>query len=228
MKPDLRVLVLQIAGMGVVFALAIFLPAGTMAWPAGWVFLGEFFGFVLALSLWLLRSNPELLHERMTGIGAAGQKDWDKVFFAVASVLFLGWLVVMPLDAVRFRWSRVPGWLQQVGAMVLLVSFGLFFRVFRENAYLSPAVRMQPDRGQVVVSTGPYRVVRHPMYAALIPFCAGTALLLGSRLGLAASFPLIGIVAWRAVREEGVLQEELPGYREYMHCVRYRLIPHVW
>jgi protein-S-isoprenylcysteine O-methyltransferase Ste14 len=228
MKPDLRLLAAQTVGMAVAFGLALFLPAGTIRWRAGWVFLGQFLGFTVALSLWLLRSNPALLHERMTGIGAAGQKGWDKIFFGVASLGFFGWLAVMPLDAVRFRWARLSARLQPVGALVLLTSFGLFYRVFRENAYLSPAVRIQEERGQVVVSTGPYRIVRHPMYAALIPFCAGTALLLGSGVGLVVSLPLIGIVAWRAVREENVLREELPGYPEYMSRVRYRLIPRVW
>jgi protein-S-isoprenylcysteine O-methyltransferase Ste14 len=112
--------------------------------------------------------------------------------------------------------------------ILLVTSFALFFLTFRENAYLSPAVRVQRDRDQVVVSTGPYRHVRHPMYAAFILYALGTNLLLGSWYGLLLALVLIVMVAWRAVREERTLREELPGYEEYMAEVKYRLIPHLW
>jgi protein-S-isoprenylcysteine O-methyltransferase Ste14 len=228
MKVNLTLLTVQIAGMFVVFGLALFLAAGTMAWPAGWAFLILFFAFTVAISRWLLKHNPGLLTERMTGIGKPDQKAWDKVFFAIANLLFLAWLILMPLDAVRFRWSQMPGWLQVIGGILLLISFYLFFITFRENAYLSPAVRIQSDRGQMVVSTGPYHHVRHPMYAAAIIFMLGIALLLGSWYGLVFLFFLIAWIALRAVREEQTLREELPGYDEYMKQVKYRLIPHVW
>lgn len=228
MTVNRRLLTAQIVGMFVVFALALFLAAGTAAWPAGWAFLALFFGFTVALSLWLLKHNPGLLTERMTGIGKPDQKAWDKVFFAVANVAFLAWLVVMPLDAVRFHWSQVPAWLQVVGALLLLCSFYLFFLVFRENSYLSPAVRVQADRGQTVVSTGPYHYVRHPMYATAIIFLVGTTLLLGSWYGLFLVLILVVAIAFRAVQEERTLQAELADYDEYMAQVRYRLIPYVW
>ncbi len=221
-------LVAQIVGMMVVFALALFLPAGTAVWPAGWAFLALFFGFVVALSAWLLRFNPDLLVERMTGIGKADQKQWDKVFFVVVGVAFFAWLGVMGLDAVRYHESRVSSWLQGFGAVVLLSSFYLFYLTFRENTYLSPAVRVQSERSQTVVSTGPYRRVRHPMYTAFALFTTGTALLLGSWYGLLGGLLLVVMVARRAVLEERVLLEELAGYGTYMKQVRYRLIPHVW
>jgi protein-S-isoprenylcysteine O-methyltransferase Ste14 len=141
---------------------------------------------------------------------------------------FFSWLVLMALDAVRFRWSQMPLPLQGSGVILLLASFALFFLTFRENAYLSPAVRIQRDRGQVVVSTGPYRHVRHPMYAAFILYALGTTLLLGSWWGLLPAVALIVMMAWRSVREEDTLREELPGYREYMATVKYRLIPYLW
>jgi protein-S-isoprenylcysteine O-methyltransferase Ste14 len=218
----------QIVGMFVVFALALFLAAGTVAWPAGWAFLVLFFSFTVALSRWLLRHNPALLTERMTGIGKPDQKLWDKVFFGVANLLFLAWLVVMPLDAVRFHWSRMPGWLQVAGAILLLCSFYLFFLTFRENAYLSPAVRIQADRGQTVVSTGPYQYVRHPMYATAIILLIGTTLLLGSWYGFVLGLILMVAIGFRAVREERTLRAELPGYDAYLAQVKYRLIPYVW
>lgn len=228
MKVNLPLLAAQIAGMFVVFALILFLSAGSIAWLAGWVFLVLFFGFTITLSAWLLKYRPALLTERMTGIGKPDQKTWDKVFFATANVLFVAWLVVMPLDAVRFRWSQVPGWLQVLGAILLLGSFVLFFLTFRENAYLSPAVRVQTERGHTVISSGPYRYVRHPMYAAVIPFALGTTLLLGSWYGLIFGLILLIAVARRAVLEERTLRAELPGYAAYMAQVRYRLIPYIW
>ncbi|HJW31404.1 MAG TPA: hypothetical protein VJ508_19380, partial [Saprospiraceae bacterium] len=159
-KVNLRLLIFEVVGTFVVFGLALFLTAGTIFWTAGWAYLILFLGFTITVSRWLLRHNPGLLKERMTGIGKPNQPAWDKIFFVTVEIFFLVWLVLMPLDAIRFRWSQMPGWLQLVGSAILLSSFCLFFLTFRENPYLSPAVRFQPERGQTVVSTGPYRYVR--------------------------------------------------------------------
>lgn len=221
-------LAIQITAMYVVFALALFLGAGTIAWTAGWVFLAMFFGFTIAISAWLLKVNPGLLEERMTGIGKRDQKTWDKVFSVVAAILFFGWLVLVPVDAVRFRWSHVPLVVQVAGGAIVLWSFYLHVLVFRENSYLSSAVRIQTDRGHSVVSTGPYARVRHPMYAAAQLMLAGTSLMLGSWFGLLFLVPLTIAIAYRAVREERTLSAELPGYAEYMTKVKSRFIPYVW
>ena len=228
MNVDSRLLGAEIGGMAVVFALVLFLSAGTIAWPAGWAFLVLFFSFVIGLTLWLLRHDPGLLKERMSNL-KRDQKTWDKAFYVTANVVFIAWFIVMPLDAVRFGWSHVPAWLQVVGAVVLLCSFYLFYLTFRENSYLSPSVRIQTDRGQTVVSTGPYHYVRHPMYSAAVLWTVGTALLLGSWYGLLFGLVLLdGLIAARAVLEERTLRAELPGYDAYMARVKYRLIPRVW
>ncbi len=153
MRVRLPLLIAQVAGMFCVFAAILFTAAGTIAWLAGWAFLALFFGFVIALSVWLIRYNPSLLTERMTGIGKSDQKLWDKFFFAALNGLFIVWLVTMPLDAVRFHWSNMPIALQLAGAIALTVSFYFFYQTFKENAFLSPAVRIQSDRGQHVVTT---------------------------------------------------------------------------
>ncbi|MBV9690930.1 MAG: isoprenylcysteine carboxylmethyltransferase family protein [Ktedonobacteraceae bacterium] len=228
MTVNLKLLTAEIVGTFVVFALVQFLAAGTIVWPAGWAFLILFFGFTITLSRWLLRHNPGLLTERMTGIGKPDQKTWDKVFYLIVTVIFLAWLVLMPFDAVRFHWSQMPGWLQVVGALLLLCSFYLFFLTFQENPYLSPAVRVQTEREQTVVSTGPYHYVRHPMYGTFIIFMVGTTLLLGSWYGLFLGLILVVAIALRAVLEERTLRAELSGYDEYMAQVKYRLIPYVW
>ncbi len=205
---------------------ALFVPAGTGAWTAGWVYLLLFAVFSIAITLWLLRHNPGLLEER---IGfKPNQETWDKIFIVALNVVFLVWLVLMPLDAVRFHWSRMPVRLQAVGVIVLLFSFYLFYLTFRENPYLSASVRVQEDRGQTVVSTGPYRYVRHPMYTAGFLYFLGTALLLGSWCGVLFEPIFAGMIAVRAVLEERMLREQLKGYDSYMAQVKYRFIPHVW
>ena len=164
----------------------------------------------------------------MTGTGKSDQKTWDLVFTILLNIYFLAWLVAMPLDAVRFGWSHMSPVLQAMGGVGLLSAFYLFFLTFRENAYLSPAVRIQHDRGQRVVSTGPYRLVRHPMYAAGALYLLGTALLLGSWVGVAGGVVIDLGLAWRAVQEERTLGHELPGYAAYLSQVRWRLVPYLW
>jgi protein-S-isoprenylcysteine O-methyltransferase Ste14 len=228
MKVNVAELIIRTSLMFVGFGVVLFLPAGTLAWPAAWVYLVLLFGFTIGITIWLSRFNPELLEERMSGIGKPGQKTWDKVFLALLLPVFFGWYVVMALDAVRFQWSHLPPWLQWIGAVILLTAFYIFYLTFRENTYLSPAVRIQTDRGQTVVSTGPYRHVRHPLYAGFNLFTVGTALLLGSAYGLPGAVVLNAFIAWRAVREEEVLQRELPGYSDYMARVKYRFFPYLW
>ncbi|MGA2731656.1 MAG: isoprenylcysteine carboxylmethyltransferase family protein [Syntrophobacteraceae bacterium] len=208
-----------------IMAPALFVPAGTCAWAAGWVYLLLFAVSSIAITLWLLRHNPGLLEERMR---FRPQKAWDKMFFVVLCVVFLAWLVLMPLDAVRFHWSRMPVWLQAVGVIVLLFSFYLFYLTYRENPYLSGVVRIQEDRGQTVVSTGPYRYVRHPMYTGSFLYFLGTAFLLGSWYGVLFEPIFVGMIAVRAVFEEHLLREQLKGYDAYIAKVKYRFIPHVW
>ncbi len=227
MTVNVKQQVAQFIGFFAAFALALFLPAGTVAWLAGWIFLGLFFSFFLATNLWLARHNPGLLQER-TRLGTSDQQGWDKLLFPLLLAAPFAWLIFMSLDAVRFHWSPVPIWLQWVGALILLVSFCLLFLTFRENSYLSAVVRVQSDRGHSVVSTGPYRFVRHPMYAGIFVFMVGTSLLLGSGYGLLVGLSFILVVARRAVLEERTLREALPGYSAYMTQVRYRLIPHLW
>jgi protein-S-isoprenylcysteine O-methyltransferase Ste14 len=208
-------------------AASLFLPAGTFSWPAGWIFLILLHGWLLVGIGLLLKHNPSLLQERLS-FSQSNQKTWDKVFILLYQVFLFAWLVFMSLDAVKYHWSRIPIMLQVGGIMLLITSFVIISLTFRENAFLSPMVRVQHERGQVVISTGPYRYVRHPMYAGGLLLFLGTSLLLGSRYGLLLVVFLILFGAARAVLEERVLREELPGYDAYMAEVKYRFIPHVW
>ena len=223
-----REALLEVVAEFAVFAALLFVAAGTLLWPAGWAFMALFFGFTLAMVLWLAREDPELLAERMSSPIQRGQPLWDKVFVAALGLLFLAWLIVMPLDAVRFGWSEVPGWLQFLGALGVVLSFYLMFLTFRENAYLALVVKLQEQRGQSVVTTGPYRYVRHPMYSSVFLFLPAVALLLGSWWGLLLCVVLLGLLVWRIPLEERMLENGLAGYDEYERKVRYRLIPRVW
>jgi len=227
MKVNLKLLAGQSVVIFALFALALFVPAGTWAWGAGWVFWVLFLGFYVAINAWLFRNNPALLQER-TRLASSDQQGWDKLLFPLMLLAFFGWLALMGWDAVRAHGSWMPLWLQGAGLVLLLASFYLLFRTFRENSYLSPVVRVQADRGQVVVSSGLYAHVRHPMYTGIAVFTVGTALLLGSWYGLLLGIILMAILARRAVLEEATLRQALPGYADYMAQVRYRLIPYVW
>jgi len=223
-----RLVVQQALGTFVVVGLILFGAAGTVRWTAAWVLLATLAVFVVAMMRWLLVHNPGLLVERLTAFHRRDQKAWDRVFFVGINLYMLVWLALMPLDAVRFAWSHVPPALKAVGMALVLLSYVLLFLTFRENSYLSPVVRLQRDRGQTVVSTGPYRCLRHPMYAAGGLFVVGTALWLGSWYGLGVAVTITAALAWRAVREERTLLIELAGYDAYLKRVKYRFIPYIW
>ena len=169
MQLSAKSLVIQVAGFFMIFALALLIPAGTLAWLAGWIFLLLFCGFFLSIFFWLYRHNPELLRERMR-LGTSDQQAWDKRLFPLLQVYLLAWLAFMSLDAARFHWSPVPIWLQVVGAIILLLSFYLLFLTFRENSYLSPVVRIQGERGanggihRAVSLCAPSDVQCHPLF----------------------------------------------------------------
>lgn len=211
----------------VYMAIVLFLAAGTIAWPSGWVYLLLLHGFLIVGIILLLRFNPGLLEERLS-LSQTNQKAWDKVFILLLQLFFFVWMILMPLDAVRFHWSRMPIVLQVVGAIAMVCSFFFLSLAFRENSFLSPTVRIQEERGQTVISTGPYYYVRHPMYASGLLLFVGVPLLLGSWYGLLLMLLAMPGGMVRAVMEERVLREELPGYDAYMAQVKYRLIPYVW
>jgi protein-S-isoprenylcysteine O-methyltransferase Ste14 len=209
-------------------AALLFVAAGTVQWPAGWVFMAEMGGLGLAVGLWLAHHDPALLAERMSAGFQATQKTWDKVFMATLFVLWNGWLVLMAFDAVRFRWSQVPIWVQAVGAVLIALCMYVFYLTFRENTYAAPVVKIQAERGHQVVTTGPYALVRHPMYAGAVLLFIGIPLLLGSWYGLAAVLVMVALLVVRIVMEERTLTNELAGYREYAARVRWRLAPGIW
>lgn len=206
----------------------LFVPAGTLAWPQGWVFLALFAGCSLATGLWLGKVDPALLAERTRSPLSADQKPIDRLIIAAIMLGFALWLPFMALDAQRFCWTRMPVWAEALGGVLIVAAFYGWIGVLRANSFASTRIRLQPDRGHTVVSTGPYAVVRHPMYAYALLLMAGMPLLLGSKWGLAWLLLFVPLLAGRILGEEAMLEKGLPGYREYKAKVRFRLVPGVW
>ena len=211
------------------FPVILFVLAGDWRWIEGWLFSVIFLVLCHSTLLYLYFYDPALLKERFGSPFQPSQKGWDKVLLSLFFVDFLVWFAIMPLDAKRFHWSPIfPLWLRALGTVLLAISIVLVFEALRENTFAAPVVKMQKERGQTVVSTGMYGVVRHPMYAgALLLFVAGP-LLLGSVWGLIVSLVLIVTIAVRSIGEEAMLKQELEGYSDYMQKVKWRMIPYVF
>ncbi|WP_020204209.1 MULTISPECIES: methyltransferase family protein [Cupriavidus] len=221
-------LAFALAAEALVFAALLFGAAGTLAWPAGWAYLALFFGGAVVVTWRMARYDPALLAERLKPPVQRGQPLWDRVFMVAVGVAWCAWLALMGLDAGRYRWSVMPAWLQGAGAVLLVLSYAAIDRVCRENTFLAPVVRIQSERGHRVVSSGPYALVRHPLYAAVLVFLPANALLLGSWWGVAGSLLLAAGIVFRTAMEDRELLRGLDGYAAYAARVRYRLVPRVW
>ena len=213
-----------LAAMGAI----LFVAAGDWGWPQGWAFLVEIAISSFAVSLWLARHDPALLEARLSAPVQPDQRPWDRIFMAAGALVFVSWLVLSALDARRFQWSLVPLWAQTLGAVLIALCMTLVWQTFQFNTFAAPQIRIQKDREQRVITDGPYSVVRHPMYTSALLMFVGTPLLLGSWWGLL--FVPVGVVGIgiRAVGEERMLRQELPGYDHYARQVRFRFLPGLW
>ena len=215
--------VLWVAGLGAL----LFLSAGTLHWPAAWLYLATTAALGLGVGLWLAKVDPGLLAERMKPMMQKSQPAADKTFMLVFGFAALLWFIAIGLDR-RWHWSEMPLALQALGYLLLLAATALMLRAVRENSFAAPVVKVQAERGHRVIDTGPYAWVRHPMYAAAVLYFAAVALLLGSWWGLALSPVFLAQFSIRAGLEERALASGLPGYADYLSRVRYRLVPGVW
>lgn len=206
----------------VLVGLLIFLPAGTIRFTYGWLLMGLLFIPMLIAGLVMLFKSPDFLKKRLDAKEKQGKQ---KGVVAVSGLMFIIGFVVAGLDF-RFGWSKVPNWVSNLAAVNFLVDYALYAEVMRENAYLSRTVKV--EKGQKVVDTGLYGVVRHPMYAVTIELFMLMPLILGSwwALMVFAVYPVV--IAVRLKDEEALLTKELPGYEAYKQKVKYRLIPFIW
>lgn len=216
-----KALLKYISGLAIVIAL-VFLPAGTFTFFNGWLFIGILFVPILALGIILLIKAPNLLEKRLN---TKESNTSQKVIVALLAVMFIAGFVVAGLDH-RFTLSHIPLWVVGIASVTLLASYALYAEVMRENAYLSRTVEVQ--KGQKVVDTGLYGIVRHPMYAATVCMFLSIPVVLGSWWALLCFLPYVVMIAFRIIDEEKVLENGLEGYVEYKNKVRYRLIPFVW
>jgi len=214
-----------LAVLSAAMGLLLFVPAGSVRYWHAWVYLAVFTGASALVTLDLMRRDTALLERRMRGGPLAEKRPAQKRIMVFTSIGFLALLVVPALDY-RFGWSAVPLAGVIAGNALVAIGFCVIFLVYRENTFT--AATIQIAEGQKVISSGPYAIVRHPMYAGGTLYLIGTPLALGSCWGLAAVAAMLPILIWRLLDEERFLTTSLPGYADYQQRVVHRLVPFVW
>ncbi|MDD6044154.1 MAG: isoprenylcysteine carboxylmethyltransferase family protein [Clostridia bacterium] len=202
--------------------LLLFLPAGTLNYRGGWLFIGLLFIPMLVMGAVLLVKTPDLLAKRLR---VREKETAQKGVVAAAALIFIGAFVLAGLDY-RYGWTDVPPWLTWAAAVIMLLAYGMYAEVMRENAYLFRTVEVQD--GQRVIDTGLYGIVRHPMYTSTVLLYLAIPLVLGSWASFCVMLLYPAAIVFRIRNEEAVLTEGLPGYEEYKKRVKYRLIPMIW
>ena len=216
---------LALAALGLAMALLLFVPAGSLQYWQAWVYLSVFLGESVLTTLDLIMRDPALLKRRMRGGPTAEKEPTQRIIMLFTSLGFIALLVVPALDY-RFGWSAVPLSAVLMGNLLVAVGFYFIALVYRENTFTSATIEVAT--GQKVVSTGPYAIVRHPMYASALLYLLGTPLALGSYWGFLPLGVMMPFLIWRLLDEEQLLARDLRGYTEYQARVRYRLVPFVW
>lgn len=202
--------------------LLIFLPAGTLRYPYGWLLIGLLFGPMLIAGFVMMAKSPAFLKKRLD---AKERQGTQRGVVAVSGLMFIVGFVVAGLDF-RFGWSNMPTWVVITASVLFLLAYALYAEVMRENTYLSRTIKV--EEGQTVVDTGMYGIVRHPMYAVTILLFLMIPLVLSSWYAMIAFAFYPAVIAVRLTDEENLLTKELPGYTEYKKKVKYRIIPFIW
>ena len=206
-------------------AVLLFLPAWTLDYWQAWVFLAVFSGSVLAITFYLISEDPRLLKRRIDAGPSAEKERSQKIIQTLALTAFIVVFVFSAVDH-RFAWSRVPPYTAAAGDILVVLGLLIIFVVFKENTFTSAVIEI--DTEQKVISTGPYALVRHPMYLGALVMLLGVPLALGSWWGLLTIIPITLVIVWRLLDEEQFLAKKLSGYSEYRDKVRYRLVPFIW
>ncbi len=209
----------------VVMGALLFLTAGTLHYWQAWVYLALFGALASAITGYLARKDPALLERRVRGGPTAEKATSQRIAVTIASAGFVAIFLFSGLDH-RWQWSKVPSSVAIAGVVLFMVGWAVIFAVFKENSFTSATIEVASD--QRVVSTGPYAVVRHPMYSASLLYVLGTPLALGSWWGFIGVLLMAPAIVWRLLDEERFLAKSLPGYSEYSDRVKYRLVPFIW
>lgn len=212
------------------FAVALMWPAGTLIWWEAWSVVGLWTAFGIVMTVFLSKHDPELLAERMKLLPIQkDQKAWDKLMMSLFTVAGLALYFVPGLDVIRYQWSApFPVWMEIIAMVIHLPCFWFLWWVMRENTYLSQVVKIDDARGHKVITTGPYAIVRHPMYIVVIVLLFSVPVALGSRYSLILALILTVLMIVRTYFEDKTLYKELQGYADYAKQTHYRLIPGVW
>lgn len=208
-----------------VMAALLFLPAWTLSYWQAWAFLAVFGVSATAITVYLTKRDPKLLERRLHAGPTAEKETSQKIIQTVTAISFAGLLVVSALDH-RFAWTPVPPYVALGGDALVVFGFFIVFLVYKENTFASATIEVAPE--QKVISTGPYKLVRHPMYMGAFLLLVGIPLSLGSLWGLLAIALMMPALIWRLLNEETFLVKNLPGYAEYQSTVRHRLLPFLW
>jgi len=206
----------------IIFGLMFFLPAGTIQYWQAWIFCGILFIPMIFVLIYLLKNNPELLERRMK---MKEKEKPQKLIIKLSMLVFITAFIIPGLDY-RLNWSDVPLTVIIIADVIIFLGYLLFFFVLKENSYASRIIEVEND--QIVISTGPYAIIRHPMYLAVLLIYVFSPLALGSYWAMLAIFPLPILIVFRIINEEKVLIKKLPGYKVYTQRVKYRLIPFIW
>jgi protein-S-isoprenylcysteine O-methyltransferase Ste14 len=206
--------------------LLLFVPAGSLAWFKGWLFVVVILVMTIPTALYLKRVNPDVIAARVNR--HEGTKGWDRVVVTILIPTFVSSLPLSALDDGRFHWHPVPWWVCIIGYVLLMIGFLGITWAESVNKFFEPTVRIQTDRGHRVIDTGPYAIVRHPGYLGAWFLFLGVPLSLGSVWALIPAILSCLILVVRTILEDKTLHNELAGYREYATRVRYRLVPGVW
>lgn len=217
--------IIGLAALAVVMWLALFLPAGSLSYWQGWLYWLTFFASVSAITGYFLKKDLALIANRLKAGPGAEQEKSQKVVQAFAGFFFILLLLIPPFDY-HFHWSNVPFFLSIVSDVFVGLGLAVVFLVFRENSFTSSVIEV--NKGQNVISSGPYSLVRHPMYSGALLMLLFTPLALGSFWGLLVFPPILIVICFRLVDEEKYLTINLQGYNKYLKNTRYRLIPFVW
>ena len=217
--------ILGFAFLMLVLALALFLSAGSFNFWQAWVYLAVFAGCTILITMYLVKNDRELLAGRVQAGPVAETQRTQQVIQSLASLFFMGLFIVSGLDF-RFGWSNMPPVVSLLADGIVALGFYIVFLVFRENSYTRATIAVSPE--QKVITTGPYAIVRHPMYSGAMLLLIFTPLALGSWVAAPFSIPVIVVIVARLLEEEKFLKAELSGYAEYSQRVRYRLIPSLW
>jgi protein-S-isoprenylcysteine O-methyltransferase Ste14 len=223
----INLVVQTIAWFGFMGAI-IFGAAGTIDFVGGWLYLGEMIAISVVLGVYFARIDPGLLRERLKPPIQKDQPLADKLILIPLLLLLFGAMGFMAADAARWRWSTTPRSVQWAGCVLLVAAILFMSWAMRTNSFAAPVVKIQKERGQTVITTGPYAIVRHPLYFGALFYVAATSLVLGSWWGLATVLLVAFGFAIRIRVEEKALHEGLQGYADYARRVRWRLIPLVW